>query len=105
MIHKKHVLGKDDIEFDSSLHCYIMKCPVCGMFHSSSDDEDMMPQMDVCYGSPTHDDWKAYKKKKGYTNSDIAKILGFTTDSVKNQTQPNKELPKWAIAMLYESVN
>lgn len=46
--------------------------------------------------------WKAYKKERGITNADIAEIIGSTANSVKDATQPNKELPKWAIAMLYE---
>ena len=64
-----------------------------------------MPVFAVCYGTPTHDDWKEYKKEKGLTNEDIANIIGITADSVKNQTAPAKELPKWAISMLYEWKN
>lgn len=39
--------------------------------------------------------YKAMKKGLGYTNSDIAKIIGNTADSVKSVTQPNGELPRW----------
>jgi len=46
--------------------------------------------------------WKAYKKERSLTNEDIAEILDMSADSVKTMTQPNKELPKWAVAMLYE---
>ena len=53
----------------------------------------------------THTDWKAYKKNRGLTNAKIADILGMTADSVKDMTQPNKKLPKWAVAMLYEHSN
>ena len=35
------------------------------------------------------------KKGLGLTNSDIADIIGNTSDSVKSTTQPNKELPRW----------
>jgi DNA-binding XRE family transcriptional regulator len=42
-----------------------------------------------------HNRFKAMKKGMGYTNSDIAKIIGNTEDSVKSTTQPNKELPRW----------
>ena len=42
-----------------------------------------------------HNRLKQLKKELGYTNSDIAKITGLNTDSVKNQTQPNKDIPKW----------
>jgi hypothetical protein len=53
----------------------------------------------------THTDWKAYKKKRGLTNAKIAEILGITADTVKDMTQPNKKLPRWAVAMLYENSN
>ena len=42
-----------------------------------------------------HKRYKAMKKVLGYTNSDIAKITGNTTDSIKSTTQPNKSLPRW----------
>ena len=42
-----------------------------------------------------HDRFKAMKKGLGLTNSDIADIIGNTSDSVKSTTQPNKELPRW----------
>lgn len=35
------------------------------------------------------------KKTLGYTNKDIAEIIGNTEDSVKSTTQPNKEIPRW----------
>ena len=42
-----------------------------------------------------HNRYKIFKKGLGYTNSDIADIIGNTTDSVKSTTQPNKDLPRW----------
>ena len=42
-----------------------------------------------------HNRFKAMKKGMGYTNSDIARIIGNTADSVKSTTQPNKDLPRW----------
>jgi len=42
-----------------------------------------------------HTRYKEMKKGMGYTNSNIAKIIGNTEDSVKSTTQPNKELPRW----------
>lgn len=42
-----------------------------------------------------HNRFKAMKKGMGYTNSDIAKIVGNTEDSIKSTTQPNKEIPRW----------
>ena len=42
-----------------------------------------------------HDRYKAMKKGLGLTNSDIADIIGNTSDSIKSTTQPNKELPRW----------
>lgn len=41
---------------------------------------------------------KRFKKMKtglGLTNSDIAKIIGNSADSVKSVTQPNKDIPRW----------
>lgn len=35
------------------------------------------------------------KKGMGYTNYDIAEIIGNTEDSIKTTTQPNKDLPRW----------
>ena len=48
-----------------------------------------------------HNRYKAMKKGLGYTNSDIAKITGSTTDSIKSVTQPNKELPRWLKFAIY----
>lgn len=42
-----------------------------------------------------HDRFKQMKKERGYTNKDIAEITELNYDSVKNQTQPNKDLPRW----------
>jgi len=42
-----------------------------------------------------HNRFRAMKKGMGYTNSDIAGIIGNTEDSVKSTTQPNKDLPRW----------
>lgn len=51
--------------------------------------------------NPTHQDLKDLKKQFKLKNSDIAEIVGLTVDSVKTMTQPNKELPSWAKAMIY----
>lgn len=48
-----------------------------------------------------HADFKAMKKELGLTNADIAEIIGLSVDSVKTMTQPSKELPTWAKAMLH----
>lgn len=103
MIHRKEKLDETDIIFKEGL--YWLECSMCGKEHGSNSERDMMPVFAVCYGTPTHDDWKEYKKEKGLTNEDIANIIGITADSVKNQTQPSKDLPKWAISMLYEWKN
>ena len=50
---------------------------------------------------PTHQDLKDLKKQFKIKNSDIAEIVGLTVDSVKTMTQPNKELPSWAKAMIF----
>ena len=42
-----------------------------------------------------HDRYKAMKKGLGLTNSDIADIIGNTSDSVKSTTQPHKDVPRW----------
>ena len=42
-----------------------------------------------------HNRYKEMKKGLGLTNSDIADIIGNTSDSIKSTTQPNKELPRW----------
>lgn len=52
-------------------------------------------------GNSNHEDFKFFKKHFNLKNSDIAEIVGLTTDSVKTMTQPNKELPSWAKAMIY----
>ena len=50
----------------------------------------------------THEDFKAMKKDLGIkNNSQIAEIVGLTTDSVKTMTQPNRELPAWAKSMIF----
>jgi predicted transcriptional regulator len=46
-------------------------------------------------GMNWHERYKAMKKGMGYTNRDIARIIGNTEDSVKSTTQPNKEIPRW----------
>lgn len=48
----------------------------------------------------THSDFKAMKKQLGLTNALIASEIGLTSDSVKNQTAPAKELPAWAKSMI-----
>lgn len=45
--------------------------------------------------------FKAMKRELKITNADIAEITGLTADSVKNQTQPNKDLPTWAKSMIF----
>lgn len=47
----------------------------------------------------THEDFKTMKKQLGLTNALIASEIGLTSDSVKNQTAPAKELPSWAKSM------
>ncbi len=42
-----------------------------------------------------HNRYKIMKKSLGYTNKDIAEIIGNTEDSIKSTTQPNKEIPRW----------
>jgi len=81
---------------------FLLKCPECGKEHGSASDPDFLPELIWCWGTPAHEDWKAYKKERGLTNEDRAKILGSTADSVKSMTQPDKELPKWAVSMPYE---
>lgn len=49
----------------------------------------------------SHNDFKDLKKHFNLKNSDIAEIVGLTTDSVKTMTQPNKELPSWVKSMMY----
>ena len=48
-----------------------------------------------------HIQFKQMKKEVGLNNSDVADIIGLSADSVKSMTQPNKELPAWAKAMVY----
>jgi len=42
-----------------------------------------------------HNRYKEMKKNLGYTNNDIAEIIGNTPDSIKSSTQPNKDIPRW----------
>jgi len=42
-----------------------------------------------------HDRFKQMKKALGLNNQDIADITELNYDSIKNQTQPKKDLPKW----------
>lgn len=100
MIHRKEKLDKSDIVKKDGL--FWLQCPICGKDHGSSNEIEMTPVFAVCYGSPDYDDWKLYKKERNLTNNDIAEIIGITSDSVKNQTQSNKPLPKWALSMLFE---
>lgn len=48
-----------------------------------------------------HSDFKQMKKEIGLNNADVAEIIGLSADSVKTMTQPNKELPAWAKAMVF----
>lgn len=54
-----------------------------------------------------HSRFKAMKKELGYTNKDIAEIIGNTEDSVKSTTQPNKDIPRWLklAIVVYERTN
>ena len=42
-----------------------------------------------------HDRFKKLKAGLGYTNADIAEIIGNTADSIKSSTQPSNEIPRW----------
>lgn len=42
-----------------------------------------------------HDRFKKMKKALGLNNQDIADITELNYNSIKNQTQPNKDMPKW----------
>lgn len=42
-----------------------------------------------------HDRFKTMKKELVNPNSDIAEIIGNSTDSVKSVTQPKNEIPRW----------
>lgn len=106
MIHKFIEIAKEDLAIESpNKAMYIMKCPICGKIEASAMSYSLLPNVLWCSGEPNHEDWKEYKKEKGLTNDDIARIVGLSPDSVKNQTAPAKELPKWAISMLYEWKN
>lgn len=48
-----------------------------------------------------HEDWVSFKTYYGFTNQDIADLLGLDYNSVKNQTAKSKPLPKWAQAMIF----
>lgn len=48
-----------------------------------------------------HTEFKRMKKELDLNNSDVAEIIGLSPDSVKSMTQPSKELPAWAKAMVY----
>ena len=102
MIHKFLEVAKEDLAIENPNNAmFIMKCPICGNQVASAMRYSILPDALWCHGTPTHEDWKAYKKEKGLTNESIGKIVGLTSDSVKNQTAPSKELPKWAVSMLY----
>jgi hypothetical protein len=47
-----------------------------------------------------HADYNEMKEDLGWTNTDVAKIVGFEPTSVKNQTQPKQELPLWAKTLI-----
>lgn len=42
-----------------------------------------------------HSRFKRMKKSLGLNNQDIADITGLNYHSIKNQTQPNKNIPNW----------
>ena len=42
-----------------------------------------------------HNRFKVMKKALGLNNQDIADITELNYNSIKNQTQPNKDIPKW----------
>lgn len=66
-----------------------------------TDDFDGSFIEDVSPIEATHSMFKEFKKELGLNNADIAEIVGLTPDSVKTMTQPNKELPSWAKAMVF----
>lgn len=106
MLHRYLEIDKEDAiikEINRAL--YVIKCPVCRKNHGSAMSKNLLPDFLFCYGNPSHNDWRKYKKEKKLTNKKIAQIIGSTPDSIKNMTQTNKPLPKWAISMLYEWVN
>jgi hypothetical protein len=47
-----------------------------------------------------HDDYNEMKDDLGWTNADVAKVVGFEATSVKNQTQPKSDLPLWAQTLI-----
>ncbi|MBC7383016.1 MAG: hypothetical protein H7296_08485 [Bacteroidia bacterium] len=47
------------------------------------------------------DFWIHFKSAHKLKNKDVAKIIGMAESSVRNQTQPNNELPRWAILAIY----
>lgn len=63
--------------------------------------EELKEKFETKINEATHQDFRDLKKKFNLKNSDVAEILGLTVDSVKTLTQPNKELPTWAKAMIY----
>lgn len=42
-----------------------------------------------------HNRFKQMKKALGLNNQDIANITELNYNSIKNQTQPNNDIPKW----------
>ena len=54
-----------------------------------------------------HDRYKLMKKTLGFTNNDIAKIIGNTPDSVKSTTRPSNDLPRWVklAIVIFERMN
>ena len=63
--------------------------------------EELKEKFETKINEATHQDFKDLKKEFNLKNSDVSEILGLTVDSVKTLTQPNKELPTWAKAMIY----
>lgn len=42
-----------------------------------------------------HERFKKFKKDLKLNNTDIANITGLSSDSIRNQTQPSKDFPRW----------
>ncbi|AZA91158.1 Uncharacterised protein [Chryseobacterium nakagawai] len=106
MIHKFLELEKEKGVIEKPNDAtFIIKCPQCKKVLASAQYFSYLPDVLWCWGEANHDDWRKYKKEKNLTNDDIAKIIGITADSVKNQTQQSKPLPKWALSMLFEYCN
>jgi hypothetical protein len=59
--------------------------------------------MSVEWFEPSHIKFKNLMADLDMNYRDIADLLGMKYSSVKNQLAPAKELPKWAVSMLFVS--